>query len=293
MIRRFDYTDVLGWSHSRYNTFRTCKRKYFYQYYAGFDKEHVIKINTLKNLTSIALEIGNITHQILQVLLKRIRKSEAEIDRQKFSGFSKRKAKEIFQSKIFQEIYYRDLDIIDFEEDILKRVNQGLANFLESDRLEWLFAEALTEKDDWMIEPEGFGECRIDNMKAYCKVDFLFPIGDEIHVIDWKTGKSDYSKHSEQLKGYVTWVAFHFGKKYDEIKPTVAYLLPEYRENSIEVNEFDIEDFSSQIRKQTNQMYQYCLDPEANTPLAKERFPMTENEKICKYCNFRELCDRI
>lgn len=293
MVRRFEYTDVLGWSHSRYNTFTTCKRKYYYTYYSKYDRDKIFHINTLKGLTSVALEIGNITHAIIKVLLTRIQKSAEPIDREKFARFTTRKAKEIFETKQFQEVYYKDVVEIDFDEEIFEPVRKGLANFLESDRLEWLFEEALVEKDEWLIEPEGFGECRIDDMKAFCKVDFLFPIGNEIHVIDWKTGKQDYSKHSNQLKGYVTWVSFHFGKGFDEIKPTVAYLLPEYKENSIEVNEFDIDDFSNQIRKQTNRMYEYCVEPELNTPLEKSEFALTENKKLCKFCNFRELCDRV
>ncbi len=293
MLRRFEFTDILGWSHSRYNTFKTCKRKYYYTYYGKYDTDNVIKINTLKPLTGVALEIGNISHKIIKVLLTRLQKTAEPIDRERFADFSRRKAEEIFNSKVFQEIYYKDREAIDFEKEIFEHVEKGLNNFLESERLQWLFEEALTEKEDWLIEPGGFGECRIDNMKAFCKVDFLFPLGCEIHVLDWKTGKVDYNKHSEQLKGYVTWVSFHFGKKYDEIVPTVAYLLPEYRENSITVNEFDIEDFSIQIRKETERMYEYCEEPELNFPLEKEKFELTKNEKICKYCNFRELCDRV
>ena len=296
MLRRFEFTDVLGWSHSRYNTFTTCKRKYYYTYYGKYDGDNLVKINTLKALTSVPLEIGNISHKIIKVLLTRLQKTAEPIDRERFADFSRRKAKEIFRSKVFQETYYKDREEIDFETEIFEAVAKGLNNFLESERLQWLFEEALTEKEDWLIEPGGFGECRIENMKAFCKVDFLFPLGDEIHVLDWKTGEPNYrkrSKHNEQLKGYVTWVSFHFEKKYNEIVPTVAYLLPEYEENRITVNEFDIDDFAIQIRKQTNKMYEYCEEPERNIPLEKEKFELTKNEKICKYCNFRELCDRV
>ena len=33
-LRRFEFTDILGWSYSRFATFQQCKRKYFYDYYA-------------------------------------------------------------------------------------------------------------------------------------------------------------------------------------------------------------------------------------------------------------------
>jgi hypothetical protein len=39
-------------------------------------------------------------------------------------------------------------------------------------------------------------------------------------------------------------------------------------------------------------MYKYCQDVEDNVPLAKVEFPMTDNLILCRYCNFRELCDR-
>ncbi len=291
MVRKFEFTDILGWSHSRYNTFSTCKRQYYYQYYRKYDIENVVKIAILAKLTSVPLEIGNISHKLIKTLLTRIRKTSDEIDRDRFFDYAERRGKEIFRTQIFQEVYYKERNRVDFETEIYPSVAQAMANLLESDRLEWVFEEALVEKDDWLIEPEGYGECRIDNMKAYCKVDFLFPLGDEIYVLDWKTGKQS-GKHLDQLKGYAAWVSFHFEKDWPQIKSFVAYLLPEYDERSLTINEFDIEEFTERIRRETDAMYEYCAEPEFNIPKEKEAFPMTENLKLCKFCNFRELCGR-
>jgi hypothetical protein len=120
----------------------------------------------------------------------------------------------------------------------------------------------------------------------------LFPLGGELHIIDWKTGKEDYVKHSTQLKGYAGWANFQFEADYSKIRPTVAYLLPDYKENSIQLNEFDIDDFSGQIRTQTEDMYQYCAERKLNTPHPKENFRMTPVENYCKGCKYRELCER-
>ncbi len=298
MVRKFEYTDILGWSHSRYNTFSICKRKYYYTYYAKrWDSpDNKLKLNLLKNLTSIALEIGNISHKIIYDLLKRLQKSSVPIDRDRFATYSEAKARKIFKSKNFQELYYEELEKIDFEERIYKPALKALTNFLDSDRLEWFFTEGIETKDKWYLPSENdenrdFGECRIDGMKAFCKVDCLFPIGNELVVIDWKSGKMD-SKHEDQLKGYVTWAAFHYGKNYDEVKPIAAYLLPEYKEVSVNVTENDIENFAEQIRNQTDEMYEFCEDKDLNIPLAKSEFPLTDNTRICDFCNFRELCDR-
>ncbi len=38
-LHQYDYTPQLGWSSTRWETFRTCRRRYFYQYYARYDRE--------------------------------------------------------------------------------------------------------------------------------------------------------------------------------------------------------------------------------------------------------------
>src|SRR5688572_9956879 len=143
-----------------------------------------MQIRKLSQLTTVPLEIGNISHKILRTLLKRLQRTSAEIDIEKFFDYAHREAYAIFQSKLFDEVYYAVRDEIDFENEIYEPVRVGLANFLGSKRLEWIFEEALVTKDDWVIEPEGFGEFRMEDLKAYAKVDFIFPIGDELHILD-------------------------------------------------------------------------------------------------------------
>lgn len=292
-IRQFGYTDVLGWSYSRYSTFSSCKRQYYYEKYAKYDVAgDLMQIRKLAQLTTVPLEIGNISHKILRTLLKRLQRTSVEIDPERFFDYAYREAYSIFRSKLFDEVYYGVREAIDFENEIYEPVRQALENFLRSERLPWLFEEALVTKDDWVIEPDGFGELRIDGLKAYCKVDFLFPIGDELHILDWKTGKEDFKKHHVQLRGYAYWAHYHFEKEYSLIETTVAHLLPTYNEHPQRINEYDIEDFSSVVRSQTEEMYAYCAEPELNIPLPKEEFRMTPHENFCKTCKFRELCDR-
>jgi hypothetical protein len=300
MLRKFEYTPRLGWSVSRYDSFSICKRQYFYNYYAKFDLETDLRaINSLKNLTSVPLEIGNITHKVIKTLLDRVKKTPEPIDNDRFMDFVRRKTLETVAGKKFSEVYYRELDDINAEEEILPAVLNASGNLLGSDRFLWLLSEARARRDEWIVDPEGYGECRIDNLKAYCKVDFLFPVGDELVILDWKTGKESrmaatghQDKHGRQMRGYVAWAHFQFEHDIAKIKPFVAYLLPNYRERSYSGNEFDIEDFADTIRAETEEMYGYCRDVDENFPKAKDEFEMTHNLTICKFCNFRELCRR-
>lgn len=288
-IRGFEYTPILGWSVSRYNTFSSCKRQYFYEYYAKYDKEYPRhKINKLKDLTSIPLEKGNIVHDVIGVFLVRLLKSEDNIDKSRFLEFAKRKTEEYCRTKNFMEFYYNEINAIDIA-PVLNGVNEALNNLLTSSRYDWLIKEATLDKRNWIIDPPGYGEARLNGMKIYCKVDFLFPIKNYMYIIDWKTGKKD-EKHKKQLLGYVSWASYHFGKHPTEIIPIIAYLQPIYEELGMNFNEYDIEEFARQVRKETDEMQSLCINVEENIPKPKEEFVKTSNAVICKFCNYRELC---
>ena len=89
-IKAFGFTPILGWSFSRYDTFSDCKRKYYYQYYGKYDSQYKRdKIDFLKGLTSIPMEIGNVSHDVIQSVLERLLKSTAPIDTEKFEAHLK------------------------------------------------------------------------------------------------------------------------------------------------------------------------------------------------------------
>ena len=290
-MKRYAYTPVLGWSFSRYETFSNCKRKYFYNYYGKHDTEFSIeKIEFLKGLTSIPFEIGTISHDVIEVVLKRLLKTTGPIDRKRFESFL---GKNVIPrlAKNFFETYYCGLEKIELDQ-LLDKTKRCLNNFLASNRFEWIRDIAIAEKDNWLIEPPGYGESRLDEMKLYCKVDFLTPLDGKIVILDWKTGKKNEEKHSKQLVGYASWVLHNMDMEAPEIEPIMVYLFPEYDEITINVNEHDLKEYKEIMILQTREMYGYCSDFEENQPLAKEEFPMIEDTKSCKYCNYKELCGR-
>ncbi len=289
-LKRFEFSDILGWSVTRYSQFKTCQRQYFYNYYWKFDpKIDPEYLFELKRMTTIPLEIGNIVHDLIKVLLERLKKTTQPIDVRRFNDYSRRLTERYCGNKTFAEVYYKQMKGIDTEE-IHKKIMVCMENLFNSHRFKWLSREAIPGKEDWLIEPPGYGETRIDGLKAYCKVDFLFPVEDKLVIIDWKTGKPSREKHRRQLIGYTAWASFHFDRDPEEILPITAHLYPEYEEREIRVNEFDIQEFSLKIQEETREMQAKCLDVEKNIPAAKETFPQTSRRTICKYCNFRELC---
>jgi len=291
MIKKFDYTAILGWSVSRYVRFKICKRQYYYEYYAKFDSIYPkYKIDELKKLTIVPLAIGITVHEVIKVLLERLLKSEGEIDIKRFLDFARRETEEYCRKNTFAEVYYKEINYVN-PQDLFDEIEKDLMNFLNSKRYKWLKTKAITNKDNWLIEPSGYGECRLQGIKAYCKVDFLFPLTSEVYIIDWKTGKRDEEKHRKQLLGYVSWASYHFGKNPEEIIPVIAYLQPSYDEKIMKFNEYDIEKFIILVREETEEMYSFCSDVGENIPEDKKKFIKTTNNRICNYCNYRELCE--
>ena len=289
-IKKFPYTDILGWSVSRYDKFSACKRAYYYDYYAKHDREFSReKIDLLKKMTSIPLEIGNIFHDTVKVLLERLLVSEKPIDNGKFLDFVKKTTLQYCGGKKFTEVYYGEKTEIDTGL-MFENVKLVANNFLESARYQWIIKEALTNKQGWVIEPPGFGETRINDLKAYCKVDFLFPVNGEYFILDWKTGKQDERKHKKQLIGYATWAVYHLETTPSSVHPVIVYLKPEYSEMKLEVSQADIDGFANTVRKETGELHSFCKDVGFNIPKPKEEFKQTENLSYCKICNYRELC---
>jgi len=290
MLKNFSYTPILGWSVSRYGLFESCKRKYYYTYYGKYDPAYSRqKIDELKSMTSIPLEIGNIVHDINKALLERLQKSEQEIDQNSLFDFARKKTEEYCRSKKFAEIYYDEIKELDME-DLFGKVKVSLGNFLNSTRLHWLTKEAVSDKSKWLIEPPGFGETRLGGLKAYCKVDFLLPLGDTLFILDWKTGKADPVKHGKQLLGYAAWASFHFQTDSARINPIIVYLYPDYEERRVDISELDIRGFTDRVQRETEEMYEFCADVKENIPRSKEIFSKTDKKKFCNYCNFREFC---
>jgi hypothetical protein len=116
-------------------------------------------------------------------------------------------------------------------------------------------------------------------------------------IFDWKTGRPTLShpagdKHARQMQGYMIWAHFQFERAYENIKPVVAYLLPEYHEREISAADFAAAEFETLIRAQTEEMYGFCADVGENIPKPKFEFEMTDDLAACRFCNFRELCGR-
>ena len=287
---KYDYTAVLGWSISRFEVFDKCLRQYFYTYYPKFvpDVPHY-KMKMLRDLTSVPLEIGNVVHDVIEAFLKRLQKSDSDIDEKRFFDYGRQKTAEYFSQKTFMEQYYRRQESIDMAR-VHDKVSACLKNFIGSPIYAWIFMTALRGRENWMIEPPGFGETRLEGLKAYCKMDFLMPVGDDVYILDWKTGARDEAKHGAQLKGYAAAASSNFNIPWSRIFPKIVYLFPLYGEYELQLDHDGYEAFARTITQQTQAMYACCANNDENIPLSIDRFPQSPSPAVCRQCRYQELC---
>lgn len=280
----------LGWSHSRYETFQNCKRLYYYTYYTRFDTEFPReRLQLLKGLSSVPLAVGDIAHRTIEKILTRLVTTEVPIDRERLDAYIRGLIHTDVIRKTFFETYYRKLVAID-EEEIFEKIRICVHNFLDSDRFRWVLEEGVAFKQNWIIEPPGFGETVIEGSKAYAKFDFLYRDDRRILIFDWKTGNEDVQKHVKQLRAYSYWASYHLDADPKSVIPVIAYLYPEYREIECDFDEEHFKEFAASVREQIADMESYCEDVNANRPMPKEAFPMKEYSRFCDHCNFNELC---
>lgn len=265
MIKKYQWSPILGWSISRSQRFYQCKRNYFYQYYRKHVQScSVEKVEALRALTSVSLEVGKIVHDsIASVISGPVKhghtqsiKPDALVDR--YVSLMRKAAK----SKDFIEDYYPQYPK-DKGNDIergLDKIKDSIIQFFDSHWYEWLKDCPNHLRKKWIIEPKDYGECRIDDLKAYCKVDFIFPDGKNgYNILDWKTGRIDELKHKTQMLGYIFYAIDQFPVPAEKVNPIVVYLGSEYKELTIPT-ERDMESFKAKVKRETEDMYQYCVN---------------------------------
>jgi len=276
-LPRYPYSPQLGWSTTRSESFRGCRRRYFYQYYWKFERQLPLdRLISLRDLSSAPMIIGQAAHAVLAALLKRLLTTRNPIDQVRFQAYvSKAIEKELKACSGLMEVYYGEREPV-AAADLQPVVLACMETFLSSDRYRWL-KEQLAEDPPFLIEPPGYGEARLQQLKIYAKVDALIQSSTETVILDWKSGRQDPVKHLRQLVGYAAWAEHTLSVEAGRIRCIAAYLQPAYSEVEAQPNKGELDALATAVGAEIAQMKLLCADPERNIPLEKEAFPLTDN----------------
>lgn len=280
-----------SWSVSRHDSFSTCRRKYFYSYYASNDDP---EIKRLKKLSALPLWAGNVVHETIETFLKShdaIPSPEeqdaivrAAVHGDMLASWRESEAGSL-RFRLFEHEYQVAVDADD-KKIVVGTVMRSLRNFFRSDVLREIMAlgraQWLTVEDLVSFEVEG--------VPVFLRMDLAYRDKDgRVVIVDWKTGRGEGRFSEVQLAGYALYAAQQgWVKSADELRTELAYLaLPRYVRRTVDQKRLD--HARAFIAKSASTMKALLLDPMANLGRLED-FPMIDRPQICRRCNFRKLC---
>ena len=197
--------NLLVWSSHRAKTLGRCARQYYYSYigsWEGWDasaEPEVQMAYRLKHLTSAELEIGQIVHEQIRVILAMARSGSVihpathiEIAQKKFETFVQcsatrrleelsAKRRKLFCHETGQGFTPQELA------DGMAKIARLLEGFLSFDDVQLLLAEPARLIPE-LLDPPGFEVGDELGVPARPKTDAVFLTDDAVVVSDWKTG---------------------------------------------------------------------------------------------------------
>jgi CRISPR/Cas system-associated exonuclease Cas4 (RecB family) len=280
-----------SWSVSRHDTFTTCRRRYYYAYYAAPEDP---EIQRLKRLSALPLWAGSVVHETIEAFLKGHDSLPSETEREAIvrSAVHGQMLSEWRESeagsprfRLFEHEYGVPVDPED-KKIAVGTVLRSLRNFFRSDTLQEAFAAG---RERWLTV-EDLVSYTVAGSPVFLRMDLAYRARDgRVVIVDWKTGRGEGRFSEVQLAGYALYAAEHgWVGSPEELVTEVAYLaIPRFARRSVDGRKLD--SARRFIEKSIRRMKEPLVDVQAN--LARlEDFPMIDNPRICRRCNFRRLC---
>ena len=308
-----------SWSASRHDTFASCKRRYYYSYYASLDDPEIYR---LKKLSALPLWAGSVVHDTIEAFLRAndrlpsVEDQESLIRSVVHSGMlGDWRASEAGPPPVDGAPYGGGLPPVDdpeplpeegrphlpfrlFEheygipveqEDKRLAVNIVMRSLKHFFRSETLLHALQVGRERWLAL-EDLVSFHVGEVEVFLRMDLAYRDHDgRVVIVDWKTGRNEGRFNEVQVAGYALYATEQgWVSEPEQISTELNYLvIPKAVRRS--VNRKAIENARSFILKSAGTMKALLLDPLQN--LARlEDFPMIDRPQVCRRCNFRRLC---
>ena len=280
-----------SWSVSRHDTFATCRRRYFYSYYAAAEDP---EIRRLKKLSALPLWAGSVVHDAIEGFLKSHDQVpspdeqealiRAVVHGDMLAAWRESEAGSL-RFRLFEHEYQVPVEPED-KKIVVGTVMRSLRNFFRSETLGEAFAAG---RDRWLTV-EDLVSFHVGPVEVFLRMDLAFrDRAGRVVIVDWKTGRGEGRFSEVQVAGYALYASERgWVQDPEELQTELAYLvLPRYVRRSVDRKKLD--HARAFISKSAGNMKALLLDPVAN--LARlEDFPMIDRPQVCRRCNFRRLC---
>lgn len=165
-------------------------------------------------------------------------------------------------------------------ENFIKMVLPRFAEVAPADVLEI----ATVEKGD----PESF---EFEGVKIYAIPDFVYRVGDQLHIHDWKAGRA-HDHHLDQVSLYGLWANVKHGYAPEKVNVFVEYLQLG-KVTAKQLTPEDLEAVKASIEESVADMTEYLegADRKRNVPVGIEEWDLAPDRSPCQRCSFFELCE--
>jgi len=280
-----------SWSVSRHDCFASCRRRYFYSYYAAVDDPEILR---LKRLSALPMWAGSVVHETIEKVLREHDRMPSDVEQealvraavhsQMLSDWRESEAGGA-RFRLFEHEYAVAVDPED-KKIAVGTVMRSLRNFFKSETLRQAFAAG---RERWLTV-EDLVSFQVRETQVFLRMDLAYRKDDgRVVIVDWKTGRREGRFNEVQLAGYALCALEHgWVKEPEELETELAYLaIPRYVRRS--VDRAKLAHARSFIAKSAGNMKSLLLDAVAN--LARlEDFPMIDSPRVCRRCNYRRLC---
>lgn len=307
--REFGPLPDFSWSRSRHDALTLCRRKYFYRYYdswRGWEDDappRSRRAYLLKQLTSLPAELGRAVHRRafevgfraaqgleppgLEELVRRTRDELNEVVRASRDrrAFLRRPSRHDFLRRAWYGEPLGEEDVAAVE-DRLETSHRALRSHGV-----WEAARREEVEVDFLADPEVIPdpEIRVDGVPVYGEPDLVVrPSGDRPPVVmDWKSGR-ERKGDLWQLAVHGLWLRATRGDR--SCVGRVEYLA-EGTGHEVELGESELREAEERIRESIGEMEDLLSDAGRNEPRGREAFPLTDRTRVCRWCEFFELCE--
>jgi hypothetical protein len=295
--------NTFSWSKSRDESFQTCLRQYYFNYYGYWNgwlddaPARVRQIYILKNLKTRQMWAGERIHQCIERTIKNLQRGIPILDIDQVVSITLNRMRADFRSSkarhyirtpkscaLFEHEY--DLGVPDeLWREMARNVELCLRNFYNSE----IFRELKEIPPNRWLETEQFSHFMFEGVKIWVVMDCCFRSDAGITIIDWKTGRSTTEDNSIQLACYTLYVLEKWGVDPTRIK-IVEYNLSTDTPKTFFITRRNIEDIQGYIRGSIADMRSLLIDVEANLPKDESDFKPIEDKRISDGCNFSKIC---
>jgi CRISPR/Cas system-associated exonuclease Cas4 (RecB family) len=280
-----------SWSASRHDTFATCRRRYYYAYYAALEDD---EIRRLKKLSALPLWAGSVVHEAIESFLRTSdalpapEEQEALVRSAVHSGMLADWRESEAGSLRFR-LFEHEYEVPVEQEDkrlAVTTVMRSLRNFFRTETLRRALAVG---RSQWLAL-EDLVSFHVGDVEVFLRMDLAYRDGDgRVVIVDWKTGRGEGRFNEVQVAGYALYAAEKgWVGEAEEISTELSYLvIPKAVRRAVTGRM--VQHARNFIARSARDMRALLVDPASN--LARlEDFPMCDRPQVCRRCNFRRLC---